>query len=175
MRITGRSLGIGLSTIGVAALLMTCGYLIGYWNTLGEGWTHSLSPEGLHALSRKIIAGFTVLAVAFAYIVHKLTRHATGHAVSPFGLTCLSLALLAAMYVATYDHLKLLDIYPFAGLLVMALLMFRMESRVVAAVVFGVVILVFYILGAKELGERDALRMQLDQSRASVFLHHTFI
>ena len=158
MRITAVNIGLILLALGATALLFSCAYLVGYWNVFGEQWQSLVTLKRLTALPWKMNVGFTLIATAFVYIAYRLKRYACGQAMNRFGLIVFGLAVLAAMYVAIYDELTIMDLYPFAALLVITLLLFRFESRVVAAVLVGIIMLSFYALGTKELGERDAKR-----------------
>ncbi len=75
-----------------------------------------------------------------------------------------ALSMLAAMYVAAYDQFTILDVYPFIGLLVISLLLFRFESRVVAAVLVGVHNARLLHAWCQGIGDRDAERSLLKLS-----------
>jgi len=164
MRITAVSAGIGLLALGFIVLMLACAYLVGYWNVLGESWHAMVTLDRLFSLPMKVGFGFVVVATVFAVIAHRLKGYACGQKMNIFGLLLFALSMLAAMYIAIYDAFTLMDVYPFVGLLVISLLLFRFEDRVVAAVLVGSIVLGFYILGAKELGERDGERSLLKQS-----------
>ncbi|QJB55555.1 hypothetical protein [Pseudodesulfovibrio sp. zrk46] len=163
MRTTGASAAACLLALA-AVLLMACGYLIGYWQVFGEGVFASVTMERLLSLPVKVIAGFSMIAAAFVFIAGRLKGYACGRKLNVLALVLFALGLLAAMYVATYDRFSLMDLYPFAGVLVVSLLLFRFESRSVAALSVGIILFGFYVIGAKELGERDAERMQNERS-----------
>lgn len=162
MRITAHNAGFGLLALGLAALVLACAYLAGYWSFLGVQWHSLVTLERLSALPLKISVGFAGVAAAFVFMAHRLKAYACGRNLNVLVLIVFALCVLAAMYVAAYDELSLKDVYPFAGLLTVTLLLFRFESRVVAAILVGIIMLSFYAIGAMELGERDAKRTQLN-------------
>ncbi len=168
MRITALRTGVGLFALGTTLLVLACTYLVGYWSVFGEQWHSLVTVDRLVSLPFNIGIGFSVVAAAFVFMGHRLKVFACGQDINIPGLIFFALCVLAAMYVAIYDVLTLKDVYPFAGLLVVSLLLFRFESRVVAAVLVGVIMLSFYAIGAKELGERDAERMQLNTASQTV-------
>ncbi len=162
MRITALNAGIALLVLGLITLVLACAYLFGYWSVFGEQWHSLITLDRLTTLPAKTNAGFAVVAIATIFIAHRLKAYAQGQGINTLNLVVFGLCVLAAMYVAIYDELSLKDVYPFIGLFVVSLLLFRFESRVVAAVLVGVIMLSFYAIGAIELGERDAKRAQLN-------------
>lgn len=167
---TAASAAVGLLAAGATALLLACAYLGGYWNVFGVEWQSAVTLERLTSLPWKITAGFVGVATAFAFLAQRLKGYALGRDMNKLGLVAFALSILGAMYVATYDQLTLMDAYPFVGLLAISLLLFRFESRVVAAVLVGVIMLSFYAMGAKELGERDAERALLNENNKTASL-----
>jgi len=169
MRITEHKNIIAVASLA-ALVLLGAGYLVGYWAVYGESWLASLTIKRMISMPWQMVAGFAFIAIAYGAIVGRLIGFGKGRSLNRSGLVLASLGLLAAMYLATYDQLTLIDAYPFAALFVLLLLIFRFERRVVAAVVVGVILLSFYILGAKELGERDAERSLLAMHQYQILI-----
>lgn len=160
MRTIGRSFGLWLLFFVLAALSLGCAYLVGYWAVFNDHWMAALSLDHMTQLPLPVFIGMSLVAGAFTLIASRLASFAKGRAVNPHVLIVVALLLWAALYVATYETFELMDVYPFAGLFVISFLLFRLETRVVAAILFGIVVLAFYMMSAKELGERDAERVQ---------------
>ncbi len=161
MRITGRNIGGWLLVSIPVLILLGCAYLVGYWTVLDESWAEAISVSRLMSLPLPVLGGFGVVSVALAFMAARLTAYAHGQPVKLGRLIFGALALFAALYGATYDDLGLVDLYPLVALLVISFLLFRVETKVVAAILFGVIMVSFFSLNAKELGERDAERAQL--------------
>lgn len=161
MRIIGRSAGALFLACVLVAMLLLSGYLVGYWAQLGESWIDALTRDRLIALPVHVVVGLSLVAGVFSLMAGRLAAYATGERVRPVVLIVVALLVWAAMYLATYDTFELMDMYPFVGLFVISFLLFRMETRVVAAILFGIMVFAFYIMSAKELGERDAERLQV--------------
>jgi len=135
---------------------MGCAYVFGYWDVSEESVIDAFTIQRLFSLPWKVWTGFGAVATAYAGLTLWLVAYAKGLQIKPVAMVAAALALFIAMHLAIYERFELMELYPFAGFFVVSLLIFRFETKIVAAVLFAVIVIVFYALCAKELGERDA-------------------
>lgn len=155
MRITGHSIALPLCLPLPVLVILGCAYRVGFVGLPNVGPETILSWQ-VDTLPRNVVFGLGVIAALFGVLAHRLMAYVNGYAVRPVTLVTFVLAVLGAVYLATYETVGLIDLYPFAALFVVSMLIFRFETKEVAAILFGVIVVAFFSLGAKEIGERDA-------------------